>query len=240
MSPECMQSGGSRGGRLTARRRVQVLLPQVLRVAQPDMKLVVMMRDPVERFQSAYWYYGCMHGVNAEGGMGPENFHDVAEQQVSVVRKCMDKGASARQCARESFNAAQQIVKGMYAAFAPDWLANYPEEQIMWIRSEDYYANERLHLEVCARQSACCGTVPAVAPCSGSMSAPKPCMHHFICRVLTAQIMRAIETSTVGGSLSGPLAVKRRTHKCKDAAVARVDVCAGHRKLAQPAEAQRD
>lgn len=120
----------------------------MLRAAQPGMKLVVMMRDPVERLHSAFWYYGCMHGVGAKGGLDADAFHAAAERQVAAVRQCMQEGASARLCARQSWGAAEQVVKGMYAAFAPDWLAVYPEEQIMWIRAEDYYANERLHLEV--------------------------------------------------------------------------------------------
>jgi hypothetical protein len=36
-------------------RSVQVLLPEVLRTVQPDMKVVVMLRDPVSRLYSAFW-----------------------------------------------------------------------------------------------------------------------------------------------------------------------------------------
>ena len=135
-------------------------MAQVTSAVQPDMRIIVIMRNPVERLYSAYWYYGCMYGGKG-AVLSAEGFHAAAQREVGLVSKCIAGGASMRQCARELFGVAQQLVKGMYAAFAPDWLAAYPG-QIMWIRAEDYYADERKYLQVCflhLRQALLCQVV---------------------------------------------------------------------------------
>ena len=50
-------------------------LPQLIRAVQPDMRVVVMLRDPVERMYSAFWYYGCLYNVYKDYGMTPKGFH---------------------------------------------------------------------------------------------------------------------------------------------------------------------
>ena len=117
---------------------------------QPDMMIIVIMRDPIERLYSAFWYYGCLYGLHGSN-MTAASFHESATREVRVVQDCLASGGSMRACARESFGAAQQIVKGMYAAFAPDWLAVYPRNQLMWIKAEDYFADERKYLEARCR-----------------------------------------------------------------------------------------
>jgi hypothetical protein len=126
---------------------VQVMVSEVIRAVQPDMKIVVILREPVSRMYSAFWYYGCLYG-NPSSIVTPESFHSSVEEEVHTVTTCVERGSSMRKCARQSYGTAQQLVKGMYAAFAPDWLAVYPPEQIMWIRAEDYYADERSRLQV--------------------------------------------------------------------------------------------
>lgn len=121
-------------------------MAEVLRAVQPDMKLIVMLRDPVARFESAFWYYGCLY--NLYGNVTAGRLHELAVHDVGLIESCLEQGNSVRQCARQHFHSAQQLVKGMYAAFAPDWLTAYPAEQIMWIKAEDYYDNEAAYLQV--------------------------------------------------------------------------------------------
>ena len=93
---------------------MQATVAQVLSGVQPDMKLIVILRDPVERLYSAFWYYGCMYGGDGTS-LSAEAFHATATREVELVAKCVADGASMRRCARELFGAAQQVVKGMYA-----------------------------------------------------------------------------------------------------------------------------
>lgn len=71
--------------------------------------------------------------------MSADGFHSFAVKETAVVTACVASGKSMRQCARQEYNAAQQVIKGMYAASAPDWMSVYPAaEHIRWIRMEDY------------------------------------------------------------------------------------------------------
>ena len=53
----------------------EVQLPQLLRAVQPDMKVVAILRDPVARMYSAFWYYGCLYNVYKDHGMTAKGFH---------------------------------------------------------------------------------------------------------------------------------------------------------------------
>ena len=121
-------------------------MAELLHAVQPEMKIIVMLRDPIARFESAFWYYGCLY--NLYGNMTAQRLHKLAKHDINLIQQCKKQGESVRQCARKHFHGAQQLVKGMYAVFAPDWLAAYPSEQIMWIRSEDYYGNETAYVKV--------------------------------------------------------------------------------------------
>lgn len=43
--------------------------------------------------------------------------------------------------------APQQLIKGLYATFLPHWTAVYPREQFLLIRTEDYKAAPRQHVQ---------------------------------------------------------------------------------------------
>lgn len=127
---------------------IQVTVATVLKEVQPDGRILVLMRDPVARMYSAFWYYGCRYDIYKKYGMTADGFHEFAAKEVSVLNQCLDKGSSIRECARTLFYTAQQLIKGIYAAFAPDWLAAYPANQVTWVRSEDYFANPEHHIQV--------------------------------------------------------------------------------------------
>jgi hypothetical protein len=42
---------------LLCREEISVTMPQLLREAQPYLRLILMLRNPVDRYYSAYWYY---------------------------------------------------------------------------------------------------------------------------------------------------------------------------------------
>jgi hypothetical protein len=99
------------------------------------------------RLHSAYWYYGCRYGLYGKR-MSPDGFHSFAERETGVITACLNAGSSMRTCARLNAHSAQQVVKGMYAAFAADWMSVYPSEQIWWIRMEDYMEAPTTHIKV--------------------------------------------------------------------------------------------
>lgn len=59
-------------------------LPAVHRAAQPRMRLVLLLREPAERMHSAFWYYGCMHGLYQRHGLSAAGFHAFAEARPTL------------------------------------------------------------------------------------------------------------------------------------------------------------
>lgn len=90
-----------------------------------------------------------MHGVYGKN-LTADGFNTFALKGTKVVNDCLANGKSMRECARQHFYSAQQVIKGMYAAFAPDWLSVYPGGQIRWIMMEEYKLEPAKHIQVSA------------------------------------------------------------------------------------------
>lgn len=133
---------GVRGARAPQR----VLLPHVLAWLQPQLRLLMMLREPGARYFSAYWYYNKRYRIYAaHGPLSAASFDSMARSEVATFGACRAHH-SLRRCARTQFDAAQQLVKGLYAAFLPDWLGAFPPEQLLVLRLEDYEAKPEAHL----------------------------------------------------------------------------------------------
>ncbi|KAK9810890.1 hypothetical protein WJX73_005645 [Symbiochloris irregularis] len=126
-----------------------VILPGVIRGVQPDMKVIVMLRDPVDRMYSAYWYYGCLYSLYEAWGMSDVGFDAWARESVAEMNACLKgQGASARSCALLHYEGKpQQLIKGMYSVFLPDWQAAYREDQILVINTDTYRQQEEATLQ---------------------------------------------------------------------------------------------
>ena len=123
-----------------------VLLPHVLAWLQPQLRMVIMLREPGARYFSAYWYYHKRYGIyRAFGPLSAASFDRMARHEAARFEACAARHAE-RRCARTQFDGAQQLVKGLYAAFLPDWLGAFPPEQFLTLRLEDYEASPAPHL----------------------------------------------------------------------------------------------
>ena len=65
---------------------------------------------------------------------------------MAPVAACLARGGALAECAVRSFGPSQQLVKGLYAAFLPAWLAAYPRDQILAVRFEAYRQDPAAHL----------------------------------------------------------------------------------------------
>ena len=153
--------------------RPAVLLPQILGWLQPNVRLLLMLREPAERYYSAYWYYNKRYRIYERfGPHGAKGFAAMASADVAAFDRCrqqpaaripgsqpreLDDGAeavatlpprnTARRCARKLFADAQQLVKGIYSIPLESWLAVFPPEQMLIFRLEDYQADLADHLQ---------------------------------------------------------------------------------------------
>ena len=130
------------------------LIASHLRHLHPGSRLVVMLRDPVTRLYSDYLYFR----INAK--KTTKNFHDRVVKSVAAFRDCV-RVASLESCAYAPevnnvviprFGASSSSVPrlaatsvrlrlGIYAVFLREWLSQFPRNQILVIRLEDYAAD---------------------------------------------------------------------------------------------------
>ena len=132
-------------------RGARLQIPTLMRAAYGDsserLRLVVTLRDPTERLHNAFWFYG---HYSKRYGETPEGFLAYAREQIGGVRACLE-AFSERDCVlnfeglrlqeERLFFHADQIFRGMYVVFAEEWLAAFPEGQLMFVLSEDLFAD---------------------------------------------------------------------------------------------------
>lgn len=108
----------------------------------PGVKLMIIMRDPVDRFLSHFRMHGKSHEARNKRTTqyNIENFTAFWQQAVNGFISC-EKRRSTRQCAYNRLShAAEMVSMGLYDVFVKDWLAVFPREQFLFIRTEDYQA----------------------------------------------------------------------------------------------------
>jgi hypothetical protein len=79
--PVAQSRGWEHARALRVRRGVpnaSVPLPVVHRAAQPTTRLVLILREPAARMHSAFYYYGCAHGLYQAHGISAAGFHTFA------------------------------------------------------------------------------------------------------------------------------------------------------------------
>jgi hypothetical protein len=109
-------------------------LATVLAALQPDLRLIAILRNPVERLYSAFYYYG--HYADRYGAT-PDGFHTFALAQLDTFSTCAVT-LSRHDCAMEGYGKTEQLAKGLYAMFLPDYFAAFKREQLLVLRSEVY------------------------------------------------------------------------------------------------------
>lgn len=118
-------------GEATANYLARPAVAQCVRRMLPDVKLIVMFRNPVRRAFSDY-------AMMRAGGWEPQDFAE-------GVTECLDALADPRmarlvQLARatdEGF--PRYILRGLYAESLKPWLDLFPREHFLFIRSEDFF-----------------------------------------------------------------------------------------------------
>lgn len=125
-------------------------LPFIMRAAYGNTspKFIVMLRDPVERLYSAYWFYA---HYQSRYGSTSQGFLTYIREQIGELRNCIARGHTATQCAlyfealgpdeEQVFFHADQVIRGMYSVFVEIWLKAFPKENFLFIRTEEYFDN---------------------------------------------------------------------------------------------------
>ncbi|XP_053281506.1 carbohydrate sulfotransferase 15 [Pleuronectes platessa] len=102
---------------------------------QPAAKIIVMLRDPVERLYSDYLYF-------TVGNKSADDFHLKVVESVQLFHSCLSE-RTMRYCAYDTSLSNAMPVRlnlGMYVVFLLDWLTVFHREQILVLRLEHYAA----------------------------------------------------------------------------------------------------
>lgn len=114
--------------------------------AQWRPKLIVLLREPSIRLWVAFWSYG---QYPARYGHSSDGFAYYFGNQSAAYRRCVQTNQRGRRkCALrfEAYGAAEaevyyhcdQLIKGMYAVFLPEWIAALSQPNLLIVRTEDY------------------------------------------------------------------------------------------------------
>ncbi|KAK6186463.1 hypothetical protein SNE40_008498 [Patella caerulea] len=104
----------------------------------PNAKIIIVLRDPVDRLWSDYLYF-------QKTSKSAEDFHMNAAKAISFHINCTQKYTlTACIYNRTLANLARVRLRiGIYYAYLENWLNIYPRDQFLVIRLEDYAVNTR-------------------------------------------------------------------------------------------------
>jgi N-acetylgalactosamine 4-sulfate 6-O-sulfotransferase len=139
--------GGCYTRAANAYKGLRLSVPQLMRSVYRSfpLRMVVVLRDPVERLHTAFWnyeHYAKKYGATEEG------FSTYALEMVGHAQLCLAKHSefdcltgfeSLEPRFEEVFYHADQLWKGVYSTFFEGWEASFPGA-VLPIRLEDYAA----------------------------------------------------------------------------------------------------
>lgn len=120
------------------------LAPQRVRECFPDIKLIVLLRDPVERAFS-HFFHNKRNG--SEPARTPEEAFRLEAGRLGGEEERLRADPAYRS---EAFQNWSYLARGRYAEQLERWFAVFPREQILIRCSEDFYDDtDRVFREVC-------------------------------------------------------------------------------------------
>ncbi|XP_029608498.1 carbohydrate sulfotransferase 15 isoform X1 [Salmo trutta] len=115
------------------------LAQDFIHAVQPNAKIIVMLRDPVERLYSDYLYFNMAN-------KSVEDFDLRVSESLQLFEACLAEN-SVRSCVYNTSLSNAMTVRlnlGLYIVFLLDWLTVFHRDQILVLQLEDYAANLRL------------------------------------------------------------------------------------------------
>lgn len=100
----------------------------------PNVKIIVILRNPVERLFSDYLYF------NPTANKSLEDFHEKVNYSLTLYEGCF-LNHSVRHCLYNNTIAATSEVRlriGVYSVYLKDWLKVFPKEQILVVTLKEY------------------------------------------------------------------------------------------------------
>lgn len=98
----------------------------------PDVKLILVLRDPIER---AYSHYNHIKRLNRE----PLSFEEALEKELERITPDVEKLAKDENYKADLRRDYSYLTRGYYALQLKEWYKHFPKEQLLIIQSEEFY-----------------------------------------------------------------------------------------------------
>lgn len=101
----------------------------------PDVKLIVLLRNPIDRAYSAHWL-----NVRTKKDFEPLPFREALECEEERIAGEREKILKDENYISPTFLPFSYLARGIYVDQLQHWMNYYPREQFLIIRSEDLYS----------------------------------------------------------------------------------------------------
>ena len=128
------------------------LVPSVLPEILPHSKFIVVMRNPADMLYSAFWYSCSDLNVNLSHDRKlrmPHEFHEKVQKKIQIFENCT-RFMPVDKCMENIFRKLNNSLDycgrirleiGFYFLHIRKWLAVFPQEQFLFLRTEDFSRN---------------------------------------------------------------------------------------------------
>lgn len=119
-----------------------VLTPNLMKHVNPNVKLLVILRDPVDRLYSDYLFLEI-------GTPTAQAFDNAVNTSIAYFNHCV-KQKGEKLCLFDRklhINLQTRIHVSIYSVYLREWFKVFPREQILIIRNEDYAKDIKGHLK---------------------------------------------------------------------------------------------
>ena len=129
-------------------------VPSMIASLVPETKFIVIMRNPVKRLFSGFWFFCSNHKWTQKQKIvvpmyylkhGQEIFHNLTARTIHQFHSCIDAGITKFECVRRA-TAGHNITTdcfplrlglGMYYYHIVRWMSVVPRERFLFLRTED-------------------------------------------------------------------------------------------------------
>jgi hypothetical protein len=108
--------------------------------ALPDVRLIALLRNPVERAHSHYH-------LNVRQGVEPLSFEEAIEQEPERLRGEWERLAADEHAWSERHYRYGYLDRGLYADRLRDWRKHFPADRLLVVCSEEMYADPAAMLD---------------------------------------------------------------------------------------------
>jgi tetratricopeptide (TPR) repeat protein len=102
----------------------------------PNVKLIAILRNPIERAFSHYH-----HNKKYHPGKEKRSFEEAVEEELKILEGLENPVLQASSRTEDTFSHLRYgyLLRGLYIYFIDQWMNFYPKEQLLILNSEDFY-----------------------------------------------------------------------------------------------------